>query len=152
MRALIQRVSQASCVVDGEVTGSCGTGFLVLLGIGPEDSEDTCAKLWGKIARLRVFDDAAGKMNLALADVDGGVLVVSQFTLYADARHGNRPGFTGAAKPAQAIPLYERFCALAEETLGEERVGRGIFGADMKVSLTNDGPVTLWLDSDELFG
>ena len=152
MRALIQRVSQASCVVDGEVTGSCGKGFLVLLGIGPDDSPELCAKLWGKIARLRVFDDAAGKMNLALADVDGGVLVVSQFTLYADARHGNRPGFTGAAKPAQAIPLYERFCALAEETLGAERVGRGIFGADMKVSLTNDGPVTLWLDSDELFG
>lgn len=150
MRALLQRVTHASVTVDGQVTGACGRGFLVLLGVAPSDTPELCDKLWRKIERLRVFDDAAGKMNLALGDVEGEVLVVSQFTLYAQCRHGNRPGFTEAARPEHAIPLYERFCAQAEEALGAEHVGRGIFGADMQVELVNDGPVTIWLDTDEL--
>ena len=148
MRALIQRVRHASVTVDGQVTGSCGRGFLVLLGVGPDDTPEVAAKLWGKVSRLRVFDDPDGKMNLSLADVDGEVLVVSQFTLYANCRRGNRPSFTDAAKPALANELYERFCELAEKDV--RHVGRGVFAADMKVELLNDGPVTIWLDTDEL--
>lgn len=148
MRALLQRVTHASVTVDGQVTGSCGRGFLVLLGVGPDDTPEVAAKLWGKVSRLRVFDDPDGKMNLSLADVDGEVLVVSQFTLYANCRRGNRPSFTDAAKPALANELYERFCELAEKDV--RRVGRGVFAADMKVELLNDGPVTIWLDTDEL--
>ena len=150
MRALLQRVTRACVTVNGEQVGACGRGFLVLLGVSPADTRETCEKLWRKVEHLRVFDDAAGKMNLALADVNGEVLVVSQFTLYANCRHGNRPGFTDAAKPDVAIPLYEHFCELAEDALGAERVGRGVFGADMQVELVNDGPVTIWLDTDEL--
>lgn len=150
MRALIQRVRHASVTVDGEVTGSCGKGLLVLLGVGHEDDEALAKKLWNKILGLRIFEDEAGKTNLSLADVGGEALVVSQFTLYANCRRGRRPSFTGAAAPAQANALYERFCELAEADLGAEHVGRGIFGAMMEVSLVNDGPFTIWLDTAEL--
>ena len=148
MRAVLQRVSSASVEVDGSVVGSCAKGFMVLLGIAPTDTKSEVERLWNKIARLRVFNDEEGKMNLSLADIDGEVLVVSQFTLYADARRGNRPSFVGAARPDVAIPLYEHFCTLAERDV--RHVGRGIFGADMQVSLVNDGPVTICLDTDEL--
>ncbi|MDY3292164.1 MAG: D-aminoacyl-tRNA deacylase [Parolsenella sp.] len=150
MRALIQRVRHASVTVDGEVTGSCGKGLLVLLGVGHEDDEALAEKLWNKILGLRIFEDEAGKTNLSLADVGGEALVVSQFTLYANCRRGRRPSFTDAAAPAQANAIYERFCELAEADLGTEHVGRGIFGSMMEVSLVNDGPFTIWLDTAEL--
>lgn len=150
MRALIQRVRHASVTVDGEVTGSCGKGLLVLLGVGHEDDEALAEKLWNKILGLRIFEDEAGKTNLSLADVGGEALVVSQFTLYANCRRGRRPSFTDAAAPAQANALYERFCELAEADLGAEHVGRGVFGAMMDVELVNDGPFTIWLDTTEL--
>ena len=150
MRALIQRVRHASVTVDGEVTGSCGKGLLVLLGVGHEDDEALAEKLWNKILGLRIFEDEAGKTNLSLADVGGEALVVSQFTLYANCRRGRRPSFTDAAASAQANALYERFCELAEADLGAEHVGRGVFGAMMNVELVNDGPFTIWLDTAEL--
>ena len=148
MRALLQRVTHAQVTVDGEVVGSCGHGFLVLLGVSPADDEASCERLWKKVRGMRVFDDEAGKMNLALGDVGGELLVVSQFTLYADCRRGNRPSFTGAAEPALANRLYERFCELAERDVAH--VGRGVFAAEMQVELVNDGPITIWLDTDEL--
>ena len=150
MRALIQRVEQAQVEVDGAVVGSCGDGYLVLLGVAPGDDEALAERLWRKVAALRICEDEAGKTNLSLRDVGGSVLVVSQFTLYADARRGNRPSFTGAARPELAERLYERFCELAEAELGAERVGRGVFGAHMRVSLVNHGPFTVLLDTDEL--
>ena len=150
MRALIQRVEQAQVEVDGSVVGSCGEGYLILLGVAPEDDEALVERLWRKVATLRICEDDEGKTNRSLADTGGGVLVVSQFTLYADARRGNRPSFTGAARPELAERLYERFCALAEADLGAGRVGRGVFGAEMRVSLVNDGPFTVLLDTDEL--
>ena len=150
MRALIQRVTQANVSVSGESVGSCGRGLLVLLGVGHDDDEATAAKLWNKISGLRIFEDDDGKTNLSLADVAGEALVVSQFTLYADARHGNRPSFTGAAPAELANHLYELFCEQAEKDLGQGRVGRGVFGAHMRVSLVNDGPFTVMLDSQEL--
>ncbi|MGI6229987.1 MAG: D-aminoacyl-tRNA deacylase [Tractidigestivibacter sp.] len=150
MRALLQRVERASVEVGGQVVGACGHGFLVLLGVGPHDTRQVCERLWNKVLRLRIFGDQNGKTNLSLEDVGESVLVVSQFTLYADARHGNRPSFTGAAAPDLANELYEHFCELAEKDLGHARVGRGIFGADMRVSLVNDGPFTMLLDTDEL--
>lgn len=148
MKAVLQRVTSASVQVDGEVVGSCGKGFLVLLGVAPTDTKAEAAKLWNKIRNLRVFEDEADKMNRSLLDVGGEVLVVSQFTLFADCRRGNRPSFVGAARPELAIPLYEHFCALAEADV--PHVGRGVFGAMMQVSLVNDGPVTISLDTDEL--
>ena len=148
MRAVLQRVSSASVVVEGATVGSCDAGYLVLLGIAPTDTKAEADRLWNKIRNLRVFDDDDGKMNLSLCDVDGEVLVVSQFTLVADARRGNRPSFTGAARPEVAIPLYEYFCDLAQQDV--RHVGRGVFGAEMQVSLTNDGPITIWLDTDDL--
>ena len=150
MRALIQRVEHAHVKVDGEVVGSCGAGYLVLLGVAPTDDEALAEKLWRKVAALRICADDAGKTNRSLIDTGGSVLVVSQFTLYADARRGNRPSFTAAAAPALAERLYEHFCELAEADLGAGRVGRGVFGADMRVSLVNDGPFTVLLDTDEL--
>ena len=150
VRALIQRVTQANVSVSGESVGSCGRGLLVLLGVGHDDDETTATKLWNKISGLRIFEDEAGKTNLSLADVGGEALVVSQFTLYANCRRGRRPSFTDAAAPAQANALYERFCELAEADLGAEHVGRGVFGAMMEVSLVNDGPFTIWLDTAEL--
>lgn len=150
MRALIQRVSEASVRVDGEEVGHCGRGLLVLLGVGEGDDEAVAEKLWHKASGLRIFDDNAGKTNLSLADVGGEVLVVSQFTLYANCRRGRRPSFTDAAAPELGRALYEHFCELVQRDLGADRVGRGIFGADMKVSLVNDGPFTIWLDTAEL--
>lgn len=150
MRALIQRVERAQVEVDGVTVGSCGPGHLILLGVAPGDDEALAERLWRKVAALRICADEAGKTNRSLADTGGSVLVVSQFTLYADARRGNRPSFTGAAAPTLAEHLYERFCELAEAELGPGRVGRGVFGADMRVSLVNDGPFTVMLDTDEL--
>lgn len=150
MRALIQRVERAQVEIDGVTVGSCGPGYLILLGVAPGDDEALAERLWRKVAALRICADEAGKTNRSLADTGGSVLVVSQFTLYADARRGNRPSFTGAAAPALAEHLYERFCELAEAELGPGRVGRGVFGADMRVSLVNDGPFTVMLDTDEL--
>lgn len=148
MRALLQRVREASVTVDGEVVGACGPGLCILLGVGPDDDEAVARRLWEKIRHLRVFDDEQGHMNRSLLDVGGGALIVSQFTLYADARRGRRPSFTGAAEPGRARELYGRFCEVAAEDVP---VGTGIFAADMQVALVNDGPVTLWLDTDELF-
>ena len=150
MRALVQRVAHAQVNIDGETIGSCERGYLVLLGVGADDGPDQIERLWGKIFKLRIFEDEAGKTNLSLADVGGEALVVSQFTLYANCRRGRRPSFTDAAGPELANNLYERFCELAEADLGAEHVGRGIFGAMMEVSLVNDGPFTIWLDTDEL--
>lgn len=147
MRALIQRVSQASVRVGGEETAGIGRGYLVLLGVSGEDSEGEAAWLARKIAGLRLFEDDAGKMNLALADVGGAVLAVSQFTLYGDARKGRRPSFTQAARPEKAQELYDRFCELlAAEGVAVEK---GVFQAHMEVALVNDGPVTLWLERDK---
>jgi D-tyrosyl-tRNA(Tyr) deacylase len=144
MRAVIQRVSEASVTVEGKVTGAVGKGLLVLLGVGHADTEETARAMAAKIARLRIFSDAEGKMNLSVQDVGGGVLAVSQFTLLADTRKGNRPSFTDAAPPEKAYALYETFCD-AVAALGLP-VGKGIFGAHMDVRLTNDGPVTIFMD------
>ncbi len=148
MRAVVQRVSHASVTVEGQVVGEIGRGFLVLVGVTHTDGPAEADWLANKIAGLRVFDDDAGKMNLALTDVGGAVLVVSQFTLYADARKGRRPDFLRAARPEQAEPLVEHFVArLRAQGL---HVETGRFRAVMQVSLVNDGPVTLWLDTAEL--
>ena len=150
MRAVIQRVSSASVTVDGQVVGQIGPGFLVLLGMTHADGEAEAALLARKIAGLRVFEDDGGKMNLGLADVEGSVLAVSQFTLYADLRKGRRPSFIDAARPEQAEPLYQRFCQLlANEGIP---VQQGVFQAHMQVALVNDGPVTIWLDTRDLAG
>ena len=148
MKAVVTRVSSASVTIDGVVNGSIGRGFLILLGVGPEDTPQHGRKLAEKILGLRVFEDENGKMNLGLADVGGSVLVISQFTLYGDCRKGRRPSFVGAAPPSIAIPLYEQFLADCEE-LGF-LPQHGEFGADMQVESVNDGPVTLILDSNEL--
>ncbi len=149
MRAVIQRVSQASVTVEGEITGQIQRGFLVLLGVGNDDTEEDAVYLAGKAAGLRVFEDADGKMNLSLADVGGAMLVVSQFTLYGDARKGRRPSFVEAARPQKANELYESFCA---EVRGQGiRVETGRFQKHMDVALVNDGPVTLLLDSRKQF-
>lgn len=148
MRAVVQRVSQASVGVGGKVVGSCGRGYLVLLGVAPEDGRAEARLLWDKVSNLRIFDDEQGKANLSLRDVQGGLLVVSQFTLLADCRRGRRPSFTAAAAPELARELYEHFCQLAEDD--SFHVGRGVFGADMQVSLVNDGPFTICLDTLEL--
>ncbi len=147
MRALVQCVSEARVTVEGETVGSIGKGYLILLGVGDDDTEEQAAKLWRKISRMRVFDEQ-GKTNLSLADVDGEVLVVSQFTLYANCKKGNRPSFTDAAAPAVAERLYEHFCQLARADV--PRVEQGVFGAMMDVSLVNRGPFTIWLDTDTL--
>ena len=148
MRAVLQRVSRASVTVENQVVGSCGKGYLVLLGVAPDDTQQQAERLWNKIKNLRVFDDEQGKMNLSLLDVGGEVLVVSQFTLFADSRRGNRPSFTDAARPDVAIPLYEHLCELARQDVGH--VGQGVFGAEMQVELVNDGPITIWLDTNDL--
>jgi D-tyrosyl-tRNA(Tyr) deacylase len=145
VRALLQRVARAEVRVEGEVVGSIGRGLLVLLGVAPEDDAAVAAALARRIVELRVHQDADGRTNLALADVGGAVLAVSQFTLYADTRRGRRPGFSAAAAPAHAEAIYDRFCA-ALEALGV-RTERGRFGAPMEVELVNDGPFTIWLDS-----
>jgi D-aminoacyl-tRNA deacylase len=145
MRALIQRVDRAKVTVDGEVIGQIDKGLLVLLGVTHDDTEDIANKLATKISKLRIFNDAAGKMNLSVKDVGGSVLVVSQFTLYASTKDGNRPGYTQAAHPEKATHLYE-FFSNALRTLGFS-VANGKFGANMDVELVNQGPVTIWLDS-----
>ncbi len=147
MRALLQRVTHASVTVDGQIVGQIGHGLLILLGVGHNDSEAQVKVLSEKIAHLRIFGDDEGKMNRSLLDIGGEVLVVSQFTLYADTRRGRRPGFTDAAPPSLAEPLVERFKdALAAYGL---MVEGGVFGAYMQVEMVNDGPVTIWLDSKE---
>ena len=148
MKAVLQRVTHAEVAVDGEVVGSCGHGFMVLLGVAEGDTQKDAELLCRKIVNLRVFEDDAGKMNRSILDVEGEMLVISQFTLMANCRHGNRPDFMASAKPAEAIPPYEYFKKLAAESV--KRVECGIFGADMKVSLLNDGPVTIVLDTDIL--
>ena len=145
MRAVVTRVSRASVSIGGEVHGKIGRGFLVLLGVGPDDTHETAVKLADKICNLRVFEDENGKMNLNLEQVDGALLVVSQFTLYADTS-SRRPGFTGAAKPDLAIPLYEDFMAHCRER--GFAVEHGEFGADMQVDSLNDGPVTILFDTN----
>ncbi len=148
MRALLQRVSRASVIVDEQVVGQIGQGLLVLLGVGKKDSEVQVKTLADKIVHLRIFGDDEGKMNRSVLDIGGEVLVVSQFTLYADMRRGRRPSFIEAAPPALAEPLVEQFKdALAAYGL---TVADGIFGAYMQVELLNDGPVTIWLDSEVL--
>ena len=147
MRALLQRVGRASVQIGDEVVGRIGPGLLVLLGVGRADDGPTADALARRVAELRIFADDAGRTNRSLLDVDGAALVVSQFTLYADTRRGRRPGFTAAADPDVAIPVYERFCG-ALEGLGVE-VQRGRFGAEMAVELVNDGPFTIWLDTAE---
>lgn len=149
MKAVVQRVAECSVTVDGTVTGQIGNGFLILLGVAANDTEKEAKKLSAKIAGLRVFTDAQDKMNLSLQDVGGAVLVVSNFTLCADYRTGRRPFFGGAARPEKAEPLYEYFCRCMQNN-GIQQVEKGIFGADMKVSLLNDGPVTLVIDTDML--
>ena len=148
MRAVIQRVASAQVRVDGQVVGQIGQGFLVLLGIAHADGDEEALYLARKIAGLRVFADNDGKMNLALGDVGGSVLVVSQFTLYGDVRKGRRPSFIDAARPEHAEPLYQRFCRmLAAEGVA---VQQGVFQAHMEISLVNDGPVTIWMDTAQL--
>ncbi len=149
MRAVVQRVSSARVDTDGITVGEIGKGFLVLLGIHCDDTQRHAAALANKIAGLRVFTDENDKMNLTLTDVGGNLLVVSNFTLYGDCSHGRRPSFVSAARPDTAKPLYEFFCKRLEES-GFENVQRGVFGADMAVSLVNDGPVTLIIDTDDL--
>ena len=146
MRVLVQRVSEAAVVIGGSETARIGPGFLVLLGIEESDEAEDVAWLVGKVAKLRVFADADGAMNLALGEVGGEVLVVSQFTLHASTRKGNRPSFIRAARPEKAIPLYEDFVAALSHAIVRS-VATGQFGADMQISLVNDGPVTIWMDS-----
>ncbi len=144
MRALLQRVSQASVTVDGQVISRIGKGLLILLGIGQGDTEEQAEFLAEKVANLRIFEDAQGKTNLSVQDVKGEAIVVSQFTLYADARKGRRPSFTDAALPEQAAPLVERFVELLQGHGVPTQAGR--FGAHMEVEIHNDGPVTVWLE------
>jgi D-tyrosyl-tRNA(Tyr) deacylase len=146
MRLVIQRVREASVTVEGAITGQIGPGLLVLAGCAPTDDEAALNWMVRKLVNLRIFSDENGQMNLSVRDVGGQVLVVSQFTLLADARKGNRPSYVGAAPPAVAEPLYQRFVALVAQELGQP-VPTGIFGADMQVRLLNDGPVTIVLDS-----
>ena len=148
MRAILTRVNSASVTIDGETVGSIGKGFLILLGVGPNDTEKECRYLAEKALGLRIFEDENGKMNLGLEQVGGQVLVVSQFTLYGNCRKGRRPSFVGAAGPELGNAMYERFLAICAELGYEPQHGQ--FGADMKVESVNDGPVTLILDTDEL--
>ena len=145
MRIVLQRVLNASVTIDGALRAEIGRGFLALVGVREGDTAAEMQALADKIAGLRVFEDPDGKMNLSLADVGGSVLAVSNFTLYADCSHGRRPGFSGAARPETAEPLYDAFCAALRER--GIPVGTGVFGADMKIALTNDGPVTLVIDA-----
>ncbi|WP_412466331.1 D-aminoacyl-tRNA deacylase [Pedobacter sp. KLB.chiD] len=146
MRAVLQRVTQASCTVEGNITGAIQNGFLVLLGIEDADTVEDLEWLAQKIIGMRVFSDESGLMNKALADVGGDILLISQFTLFASTKKGNRPGFTRAARPDVAIPLYEKMIDKLSVLLGK-KVKTGIFGADMKIALLNDGPVTIIIDT-----
>lgn len=152
MRFLIQRVSEASVSVDHQVIGSIGKGFLVLIGISQTDTQSIADKMIKKMLGLRIFEDANGKTNLSLQDVNGSLLLVSQFTLYADCRKGNRPSFIHAGAPDMANALYEYILGECRKQMPEptEKVQHGSFGADMKISLLNDGPFTIWLDSEDM--
>ena len=143
MKAWVQRVLEASVRVDGQTIAEIGQGFLVLLGVTHSDTPAQADEMAAKIANLRIFEDENGKANRSLLDIGASVIVVSQFTLYADTSHGRRPGFSNAAAPSLALPLYERTVAKLRELAGEDKVGTGRFGADMKVSLVNDGPFSL---------
>jgi D-aminoacyl-tRNA deacylase len=149
MRLLVQRVSEASVRVDDRVTGEISAGLLVLVGVTQSDTEAIEDRMVEKLVKLRIFSDDEGKMNKSVIEVGGDVLAVSQFTLYADAKNGNRPSYTNAARPEQASPAFDRFVVKLAAKIGKQ-VPTGVFGADMKVSLVNDGPVTIWLDSEEL--
>lgn len=149
MRAIVQRVTRASVTVDGDVVGEIGNGLVVLLGVAHDDTKQDADYLVPKIASLRIFDDAEGKMNLPLKEIDGGLLVVSQFTLYGDVRRGLRPSWSDAAPPEVAEPLYEYFVASSRKLIA--RVATGSFRKTMQVELVNDGPVTIMLDSRKLF-
>lgn len=146
MRAVIQRVTHASCTIDGQITGQIDNGFVVLLGIEDADTKDDVEWLAQKVANMRVFGDENGQMNKALADVAGNILLISQFTLFASTKKGNRPGFTRAARPEKAIPIYQEMIAALSALLGQQ-IQCGVFGADMKISLLNDGPVTILMDT-----
>ncbi|MGE5047864.1 MAG: D-aminoacyl-tRNA deacylase [Deltaproteobacteria bacterium] len=149
MRAVVQRVSAASVLVDGKVTGEIASGLCVLLGVGTQDTDEDARWIADKVCDLRIFEDEQGKMNRSVLDVGGGVLAISQFTLYGDARKGARPGFIDAARPEVAQPLYAKFCALVRAR--GVQVGEGVFRATMQVHIVNEGPVTLLLDSRKLF-
>ena len=146
MRIVLQRVEEASVEIGIKINGSIGKGFLILLGIEEEDKEEDIDWLIQKICKLRIFEDDAGKMNLSIQDIKGEILVVSQFTLFASTKKGNRPSFIKAAKPEIAVPLYDSFLSKIKKESGL-KIDSGEFGADMKVSLCNDGPVTIWIDS-----
>lgn len=146
MRILIQRVAEASVEIDRQIISSIGKGLLVFIGIESTDTLQDAEWLAGKTAALRIFDDEKGVMNLSVTDIDGEVLVVSQFTLCAETRKGNQPSYIRAARHETAIPLYESFCKIMEQKTGKE-VKTGVFAADMRVKLVNDGPVTIWMDS-----
>ncbi len=148
MRALIQKVSRADVRVEGRIRGAIERGFLILLGVGQNDTSQEAEWLADKVVNLRIFEDEGGKLNLSLLDVGGAALVVSQFTLFGDCKKGRRPSFIGAARPEVAVPLYEHFVARLRAVL--PRVETGVFQTHMDVTLVNDGPVTLWLDTDEL--
>lgn len=147
MRAVLQRVKHAEVSVDGEIAGKIEKGYLLFLGIGPDDTKEIAEKMLDKILKLRLFEDENGKMNLNIHEADGKILTVSQFTLYADWRKGTRPGFSGAAKPDFAKEMYEYFLSVCKEKTGNAE--HGVFGADMQVELVNDGPVTLFLEFDK---
>ncbi len=149
MKAVLQRVKYAKCDIDGVTVGSCQNGFMLLLGVVNGDTKEDADKLLKKVPVLRVFEDENGKMNKSCLDIGGEMLVISQFTLAADCRHGRRPSFTDAAAPSEAIPLYEYFVQGLKDA-GVRRVETGKFGADMQIELVNDGPVTIVLDSKEL--
>ena len=146
MRVVVQRVTQASVTINKEVKGEIGLGLLVLVGFTPTDTDEDLKWTAGKTAQLRIFSDADDKMNLSVQDVNGAILVISQFTLFANTKKGNRPSYINAAPPTLAIPLYEKFIVYLEAALGK-KVQTGEFGADMKVALLNDGPVTITIDS-----
>lgn len=146
MRVVLQRVSEASVTIDQKIKSTIGAGLLLLVGIEADDNQEDVEWLCKKIVQLRIFNDTEGKMNLSVQDIGGDVLIISQFTLHAQCKKGNRPSFIKAARPEQSIPLYESFIAEMEKQLGKA-VGSGIFGADMKVALINDGPVTILFDT-----
>jgi D-tyrosyl-tRNA(Tyr) deacylase len=146
MRAIIQRVSSASCSIEGKISGQIGKGFMILLGIEDNDTEEDLNWLAQKISNMRIFSDENGLMNKALTDVQGNILLISQFTLFASTKKGNRPGFTRSAKPDLAIPFYEKMISELGQLTGT-KIQTGVFGADMQISLVNDGPVTICIDT-----